>query len=207
MCTNVSSFVSKPGLEDWDDYLAAVCSGLGGLVVSDMAGLAMTAADGFRRWIEITRDVQAHGQSIYLIGNGASAAMASHFATDACKNGGLRAQAFNDASFLTATGNDLTFDEVFALPLARLARAGDMLITISSSGSSPNIVRALERARAMRLQIVTLSGKAADNPSRTFGEVNFYVPNARYGWVESAHHVVLHYWLDQYLNLHGQGAV
>ena len=207
MCTNVSSFVSTPGFEEWDDYLSAVCSGLGGLAVTDKAGLAMIPAEGFHRWIEITHDVQARGQNIYFIGNGASAAMAGHFAADACKNGGLRAQAFNDAPLLTATGNDLTFDEVFALPLARPARAGDLLITISSSGSSPNILRALERARAMRLQIVTLSGKATDNPSRTFGDVNFYVPNSRYGWVESAHHVVLHYWIDQYLNLHGQGAV
>ena len=96
---------------------------------------------------------------------------------------------------------------MFALPLERLARAGDLLITISSSGSSPNIVRALERAQALRLQIVTLSGRKPDNPSRRFGDVNVYIPNERYGWIESAHHVVLHYWLDQYLNVHGQGAV
>jgi len=57
------------------------------------------------------------------------------------------------------------------------------------------------------LQIVTVSGKAAANPSRTFGDVNVYVPTDRYGWIESGHHVVLHYWLDQYLDRHGQGAV
>ena len=53
-------------------------------------------------------------------------------------------------SLLTATGNDLAFDQVFALPLERLARAGDLLIAISSSGNSPNIVRALEVARGLR---------------------------------------------------------
>ena len=142
-----------------------------------------------------------------LIGNGASAAMASHFAADACKNGGLRAQTFGDASLLTATGNDLAFDQLFALPLQRLARAGDLLVTISTSGSSPNILKALECARTMDLRIVTLSGRRPENPSRTQGDLNFYVPNDRYGWVESAHYVVLHYWLDQYLNVHGQGAV
>jgi D-sedoheptulose 7-phosphate isomerase len=194
-------------MERWEDYFAALCSGLSSLAVTDKAGHMLTVEDGFQRWVEMTHDVQTRGQNVYLIGNGASAAMASHFAADACKNGRLRAQAFNDASLLTATANDDVFEEVFALPLDRLARAGDLLIAISSSGSSPNIVRALERAQALRLQIVTLSGRKPDNPSRRFGDVNVYVPNERYGWIEPSHHVVLHYWLDQYLNVHGQGAM
>ena len=194
-------------MERWEDYFAALCSGLSSLAVTDRSGHTLTVADGVRRWVEMTHDVQTRGQNVYLIGNGASAAMASHFAADACKNGRLRAQAFNDASLLTATANDHVFEEVFALPLDRLARAGDLLIAISASGSSPNIVRALERAQALRLQIVTLSGRKPDNPSRRFGDVNVYIPNDRYGWIESAHHVVLHYWLDQYLNVHGQGAI
>ena len=191
----------------WEDYVAAVGSGLSHLEITDTRGQTLGVAGGFARWIEITHDVHARGQHIYLIGNGASAAMASHFAADACKNGGLRAQAFNDGALLTCTGNDVAFDQVFALPLSRFARAGDMLITISSSGASANILRALERAREMGLEIVTLSGKGADNPSRAFGDINVYVPSARYGWIESGHHVVLHYWLDQYLDLHGRGAV
>jgi D-sedoheptulose 7-phosphate isomerase len=194
-------------IERWDDYVASACAGLSRMAVTDRDGQHLGAADGFARWIAMTREVHARDRNIYLVGNGASAAMASHFATDACKNGHLRAQAFNDPSLLTATGNDLMFEQIFALPLTRLARAGDLLVTISCSGSSPNVVHVLERARAMDLRMVTLSGKRPDNPSRYLGDLNFYVPNDRYGWVESAHHIVLHYWLDQYLNLHGEGAV
>ena len=194
-------------MESWNEYIAAISSGLARLAVTDRKGQALGAAEGFGRWVNITHDVQTRGQNIYLVGNGASAAMASHFAADACKNGGLRAQAFGDAALLTCTGNDLAFDQVFALPLARYARDGDMLITISSSGASPNIVRALEQARDMRLQIVTVSGRKEDNPSRAAGDLNFYMPVPRYGWIESGHHIVLHYWLDQYLERHGQGAV
>jgi D-sedoheptulose 7-phosphate isomerase len=127
-----------------------------------------------------------------------------HVAADACK--WPIAQAFTDHSLLTATGNDLAFDQIFALPLARFARAGDLLITISSSGRSPNIVRALECAQSMSLHIITLSGRDADNPSRSFGELNFYIPQYRYGWVECAHQVILHYWLDQLMHTHGDGA-
>ena len=194
-------------MERWQDYLTAVSSGLRDLTITDGTGTTLTPEGGFQRWVEITREVHAHGRNVYVIGNGASAAMASHMTADACKNGGLRAQAFNDASLLTATGNDLAFEQVFAVPLARFGRAGDLLITISSSGRSPNIVRALETARATPMRIVTLSGKDAGNPSRALGDVNFYIPCRRYGWIESAHHVIMHYWLDQYVSLYGQGAV
>ncbi len=194
-------------MDTWESYVAAIGTGLTHLAVTDKDGQSLSAAEGFGRWVEITHDVQARGQHIYLIGNGASAAMASHFAADACKNGGLRAQAFNDGALLTCAGNDLAFDQVFALPLTRFAKTGDLLITISSSGASQNILQALEVAHEMRLQIVTVSGRSSNNPSRSFGDVNFYLPVSRYGWIESGHHVVLHYWLDQYLERHGQGAV
>jgi D-sedoheptulose 7-phosphate isomerase len=194
-------------MDAWDSYVAAVGSGLARLAITDRQGQPLSTADGFGRWVALTHEVHERGQNIFLVGNGASAAMASHFAADACKNGGLRAQAFNDAALLTCTGNDLAFDQVFALPLARLARAGDMLITISSSGASPNIVRALERAQQMSLRVVTVSGRSSGNPSRTFGDINVYMPCDRYGWIESGHHVILHYWLDQYMTQHGQGAV
>jgi D-sedoheptulose 7-phosphate isomerase len=101
----------------------------------------------------------------------------------------------------------VAFDEIFSLPLSRLAGAGDLLIAISSSGNSPNILRALQVARSRPMQIVTLTGKGADNRARSAGDLNFYVPAHRYGWVECAHQLILHYWLDQYLNLHGEGAL
>jgi D-sedoheptulose 7-phosphate isomerase len=194
-------------MDSWADYVAAIATGLARVAVTDKQGNDLSAEEGFDRWVETTHGVQTSGRRICLVGNGASAAMASHFAADACKNGALRAQAFNDAALLTCVGNDLAFDQVFALPLGSYAQAGDLLITISSSGASPNILRALERAREMQLRIVTLSGKSADNRSRTFGDLNFYMPTARYGWIESGHHVILHYWLDHYLNMHCRGAI
>ena len=194
-------------METWRAYLDALDTALEKLAATASGGAALPVADAFTRWLEMTRTVHASGGTIYMVGNGGSAMMAGHFAADACKNGRLRALAFNDAALLTAAGNDLAFSEIFAVPLSQLAREGDLLITISSSGNSPNIIRAVEVARAAGLKIVTLSGKAQDNKSRTMGDVNFYVPADRYGWVESAHHVVMHYWLDQYLNLHRGGAL
>lgn len=198
---------SSSDFEPWPEYLAAASAGLLELTVADADGRALALEDGFGRWLQITRDGQARGQHLYFAGNGASAMMASHFAADACKNAGLRAMAFNDVALLTATANDVAFEDVFALPLRRLARAGDLLIVISSSGNSPNILRAIDAAVSMSIQVVTLTGMSADNRARALGHLNFYVPSRRYGWVECAHQLVLHYWIDQYLNLHGDGAL
>jgi D-sedoheptulose 7-phosphate isomerase len=198
---------SSSDLEPWPDYVAAAAAGLRDLAVTDRLGAPVPPPDAFRRWIDLTRDVQTGARRLYLIGNGASAMMAGHFAADACKNGGLSATAFNDPALLTATANDVAFAEVFALPLSRLARRGDLLIAISSSGNSPNILRALDVGRSLAMTLVTLTGKSPTNGARSCGDLNFYVPAERYGWVECAHQLLLHYWLDQYLNRYCEGAL
>ena len=194
-------------MERWTDYCETIADGLRRMAVTDRSAAALAPADAVTQWVSMTRAAHDGGGHLYIIGNGGSAGMASHMATDAAKNGRLRALAFNDSSLLTATGNDLAYDQVFSLPLERLARSGDMLIAISSSGNSPNIVRALEIARGLGVGTVTLTGMRADNTARALGDLNFYVPLTRYGWAESAHQVVLHYWFDQYQDVHGPGAI
>jgi len=194
-------------VERWTDYFETIADGLRQLAVTDRSGAELTTADGVARWVSMTRSVHDAGGHLYIIGNGGSAGMASHMAADACKNGHLRAMSFSDAALLTATANDLAYDQVFSLPLERLARPGDLLVAISSSGNSPNIVRALDAGRTIGMRAVTLTGMGADNRARTRGDLNFYVPLSRYGWTESAHQVILHYWFDQYLCEHRQGAL
>ena len=194
-------------MEGWTDYFENITDGLRGMAVTDRSGAVLSPSEGVARWVAMTRATHDRGGQLYIIGNGGSAGMASHMAADACKNGHLRAMAFNDVALLTATSNDLAYDQVFSLPLERLARPGDLLIAISSSGNSPNIVRALETARRLSLEAVTLTGMQPDNRARTLGDINFHVPLTRYGWTESAHQVILHYWFDQYLCEHRQGAV
>ena len=87
-----------------------------------------------------------------FVGNGGSAGIASHLAIDFSKNGGMRAMAFNDPSALTCLGNDLGYENVFAKQIEFHGRAGDLLIAISSSGRSPNILNAVKAARAAQLQ-------------------------------------------------------
>jgi D-sedoheptulose 7-phosphate isomerase len=194
-------------METWTGYVETIAEGLRRLAVTDRQGSELSPVDALSRWVAMTHGMAERDGCLFIIGNGGSAGMASHMAADACKNGHLRALALNDAALITATSNDLSYDQVFSLPLERLARKGDLLVTISSSGNSENIVRALETGRSIGLEAVTLSGRRADNRSRRLGDLNFYVPLARYGWAESAHQILLHYWFDQYLNTHRQDAI
>ena len=126
--------------------------------------------------------------------------MASHMALDWSKRGGVRSLAFNDMAFLTALGNDLGYDEVFAQPVEWFGEEGDLLATISSSGNSPSVVKAIAAARKRGIKVVTFSGMNPDNKSRLAGDLNFYVPAWTYGIVECGHQILLHAWLDRYSN-------
>jgi len=146
----------------------------------------------------VTRARRAHddGNKLMFIGNGGSAAIASHLAIDFSKNGGMRAMAFNDGAALTCLGNDLGYENVFAQQVALHGRAGDLMVAISSSGRSANILNGVAAARQNGAEVLTLSGFRPDNPLRTMGELNLYVPSSEYGFVEISHLTLGHAILD-----------
>jgi D-sedoheptulose 7-phosphate isomerase len=145
--------------------------------------------------------VQESGRYQFLCGNGASAAFANHMALDWTKNAEVPTHSFSDSALLTAMGNDLGYEHAFSAPLGWYAKPGDLLVTISSSGNSPNIIRTIGKARELGLQVVTISGLRPDNQSRKLGDLNLYVPSETYGIAESAHQVLLHTWLDRFLGI------
>ncbi len=157
--------------------------------------------EAFQKWSDITTNLKNANKDMYFVGNGASAAMAAHMSADASKNGEIKAHCFNESSLMTAIGNDIDYTDVFAYPLNRYANEGDVLVTISSSGNSPNIIKAIEVARSKKMTIITLSGMKEDNKSRNMGDLNFWIPSKSYGIVESTHQCLLHCWLDKYMNL------
>ena len=136
------------------------------------------------------------GRKIIFIGNGASASIASHMSTDYWKNGGMRAIAFNDAALLTCLSNDCGYENVFGKSVEMFADEGDILVAISSSGKSENILNGVYAARKQGAHVVTLSGFKPDNPLRSMGDINFYVPDEAYGSVEILHLSICHCILD-----------
>jgi len=151
---------------------------------------------GFLEWLKRTQNVRKSNNTIFLVGNGASASMACHMAADVAKNGKIKTQVFTDVSLLTAIANDISYDEVFAEPIKLQMVENDMLVAISSSGNSKNIIRACEECQKKDGLIITLSAMKRDNPLQSIGDINIYVPAQTYGWAESGHAVVLHYWMD-----------
>lgn len=138
-----------------------------------------------------------NGARIFFIGNGGSAAIASHMAADYQKNGKMPTLCFNDAASLTCISNDLGYENAFSYPLQYHGRLGDVLFAISSSGESSSILNAITRAKNQCMNIVTLSGFEPDNSLRGAGGANFYVPSKNYGVVEIAHLSIMHSLLDE----------
>jgi len=139
------------------------------------------------------RKIHKGGGRLFFIGNGGSAAIASHMAVDYTKNGGVRALALNDAATLTCFANDFGYDRVFEKQLEAQATERDGVVVISSSGRSLNIVGAAAKADEIGCRyVVTLTGMNPNNKLRQMGHVNFYVPCMDYGIVEICHLTLLH---------------
>jgi D-sedoheptulose 7-phosphate isomerase len=164
--------------------------------VSDDLGAEIGFHDGIVLASELIQEQTAAGKKLIFIGNGASATISSHQATDFWKNGRMKSIAFNDAAGLTCISNDFGYEHVFEKPIEMFAEPGDVLFGISSSGRSANILLGVSAAREKGAKVITLSGFAEDNPLRRLGSINFYVPSFCYGHVEILHFSICHCILD-----------
>ena len=138
-------------------------------------------------------------QRLFVVGNGGSAAIAIHTLADYAAAGGLKTVDLFNPSLLTCIANDYGYENVFSKPIEMLAKQGDILFAISSSGNSPNILNACESALAKNCRVVTFSGFSPDNPLRKLGRLNFYAPSTHYGFVELSHQIILHCVLDLFV--------
>jgi 1,5-anhydro-D-fructose reductase (1,5-anhydro-D-mannitol-forming) len=169
---------------------------LSGTQVTNAAAHHLDVDQAFARILQWMQTAHEIGATTFLVGNGASASMASHMAADLCKNGHLKTQVFTDLSLMTAVANDIGAHEIFSTPLQRLAQPDDLLIAISSSGSSQNILNAVTLALERGMKVITFSAMNPDNPLRSSGHLNFFVRAHTYGEAETCHAALLHYWVD-----------
>ena len=156
----------------------------------DCAAIDRVAALVFAAW----RD----DRQVFVLGNGGSAATASHYVTDFVKTASvegerrLRAHSLVDNFPLsTAIGNDLDFEQIFEYPLAAWSRRGDVLIAISGSGTSPNVVRACRFAKQHGLVLVALTGFEGGTIA-AMADVHVNVPSDNYGPIEDLHMSIGH---------------
>jgi len=181
------------------DYFDGLARSINETVCTLSDGREASRAIAFENVIMLMRTAADSQEKVLFCGNGGSAGICSHMATDFSKNGCVPALALNDSSALTCLANDYGYEHVFSKQIEYLARTGDVVIAISSSGKSKNILNGVDAARAAGCHVITFSGFASDNPLRQMGDINFWVQAEEYGFVETAHLALISAILDLHM--------
>ena len=172
------------------DAINGYIEALRGVVTTDALGLGIRQAGAIHGALDALRKP---GVSAHLIGNGGSLSIASHMTVDLQTQAGVSAACLSDCAMLSAIGNDEGFERVFTAWLEQGFDNDDVLVAMSCSGRSQNVLSAIEYVRGFRgATIITMSGFDGDNPLRSAGHINFYVPSRSYGAVQLAHFALLH---------------
>ena len=137
-------------------------------------------------------EVKSNNKKVLIFGNGGSAAIASHLSVDITKNAEFDVLNFNEADLITCFANDYGFDRWVEKAIDFYGDEGDLLILISSSGQSENMLNGVKAARNANFKsVVTLSGFAKDNPLSQLGDINLWLDSRAYNFVESVHQIWL----------------
>lgn len=159
--------------------------------------------EGIDCLIDVFSRHKAEQTQLFFIGNGGSSAIASHMTADFMKNGGMNTYSLYDNAVTTCMGNDYGYEYIFSRPMGFLVRENDLLVAISSSGNSKNIINAIETAKSKKAEVITFTGFGADNRAKQLGDINVYVPCSKYGIVESIHNLILQQIVDSIMERDG----
>jgi len=182
-------------------YLQKLSQLMLGAIVTDSSGSPIPLDEGADKAVQMFLDVSEQSRKIMLVGNGGSSSVVSHVQNDLCKAVGVRAIVFTEQPLLTALGNDLGYGAVYELPTELWAEPGDIMVAVSSSGRSDNILRAVNSALEKGCGVITFSGFDGGNPLRSLGALNFYVDSSMYGYVETAHAALTHFLTDRAMSI------
>jgi D-sedoheptulose 7-phosphate isomerase len=156
----------------------------------------------FQKIKGLLNTLRENRNKIYFFGNGASAAFANHMALDFSKNGKILSRSLSDSALLTALSNDYSYENAMIeyLKIEGVTK-DDFVVTISSSGNSPNVVSVLNYCKENNIKSLALSGLKNDNKSITLADYSIYVPMKTYGMVECIHQIFLHLILDETMEI------
>jgi len=183
------------------NYFNAISEALSKSTFS-IKGQSVSLESMFERINQLLIDTRNCNGKIFFLGNGASAAFANHMALDFSKNGKILSRSLSDSAMLTALSNDYSYDGAMTEFLKiESVNKNDIIISISSSGNSKNIVNALEYCKSNNINSIALSGLKNNNKSIELADYSIYVPMKTYGIVECTHQIFLHLILDKYMEI------
>lgn len=140
---------------------------------------------------ELLKILRANGNKVIIVGNGASSSIASHGSVDLTKQAKVKSINFNEANLLTAFSNDYGFENCFSKAYDFYSEEGDIVIAVSVSGESKNVINICKKAKKDGNKLITFSGKLPTNELRSLGDINFWVDSAAYNIVECIHMIWL----------------
>lgn len=184
-------------------YLERLKKALDHVEIRDLSGQKLEYTAGISLLVDLFLSCKKSRKTVYICGNGGSAGIAQHMTGDFLKNGGLHTYSLYEQTALTCISNDLSYEYVFSKQLELAAGVGEVLIAVSSSGESENIVKAIEVIRAFDGKVITMTGFKPDNRIRKAGDINIYVPDEHYGIVESIHNIILQQIVDEIVETDG----
>ena len=141
--------------------------------------------------VDLILECKKNKGKVYLVGNGGSASIASHVSVDFAKVANLPSDTFNNANLITCFANDYGHDNWVKEAIRAYTNHNDLLILISSSGTSMNIVNAAQYCKEKKIPLITLSGFAHNNPLSQLGDVNIHINSDNYNFIEMSHHIIL----------------
>jgi len=169
-------------------------------VIKNLESVEFSIEEGLIEIYKILINIKQNNRNLYIIGNGGSAAIASHSVTDFLNVAKISAHTINDAAVLTCMANDYGYEDAFSRVLNTTIKKEDLLIAISSSGNSKNIINSVKTAKKLGAKVVTLSGFSSKNNLRVLGDVNIWSNSKDYGMVEVAHQFILHNLSDRFID-------
>jgi len=140
---------------------------------------------------DLVLEARKNGKKMLFAGNGASTTISSHGALDFTSQLAVRCHSFNDPNFITAFANDFGYEKIFERGVKVYGDEGDIVVLVSSSGRSPNVINAAKIAKEKGLKVVTLSGFDSDNPLHQLGDINLWCDSHSYNVVETIHMIWL----------------
>ena len=141
--------------------------------------------------VELIKKKIKTNNTTYIAGNGGSASIASHVSVDFIKVAKVKSSTFNNSNLITCFANDYGYENWVKEAIKAYCLINDLVILISSSGTSPNILNAAKYCKDTNIDLITLSGFNKDNELSQLGKVNFHVNSKNYNHIEMTHHIIL----------------
>lgn len=186
-----------------DSYIEELKQALDRVEITSENHDYVSYTEGIHAAVHLFQCYKKSKKGVYFCGNGGSAGIAQHMTADYLKNGGIFTHSLYGQATLTCLSNDLSYEYVFSKQLELMARDRELLVAISSSGESENMIKAITAMRKLNGKVITLTGFQKDNRMRGMGDLNFYVPKEHYGMVESIHNIILQQIVDEIMERDG----